>query len=149
MDEKDKQDTTPQTSEPAATEGALVGAAKAIGAVVGKAAALVGADAPVDAQKKESPKPEAKKDKDKEKKREKVEEESPQPEIKKSETTKADSKKARAAKPTTEKPTAPPKEGLYKAEYVGSGTFKISKPKRKKAKQRQSALKAPKRRARK
>jgi hypothetical protein len=30
---------------------------------------------------------------------------------------------------------------LYKAEYVGSGTFIISKPKRKKTKQRQSNLK--------
>ncbi len=30
---------------------------------------------------------------------------------------------------------------LYKAEYVGSGTFIISKPKRKKNKQRQSDLK--------
>jgi hypothetical protein len=30
---------------------------------------------------------------------------------------------------------------LYKSEYVGSGTFIISKPKRKKTKQRQSKLK--------
>lgn len=30
---------------------------------------------------------------------------------------------------------------LYKAEYLGSGTFAISKPKRKKAKLRQSRLK--------
>jgi hypothetical protein len=30
---------------------------------------------------------------------------------------------------------------LYKAEYVGSGTFIISKPKRNKAKQRQTRLK--------
>jgi hypothetical protein len=30
---------------------------------------------------------------------------------------------------------------IYKAEYVGSGTFLISKPKRKKSKQRQSNLK--------
>jgi hypothetical protein len=30
---------------------------------------------------------------------------------------------------------------LYKAEYVGSGTFIISKPKRKKTKQRQTKLK--------
>jgi hypothetical protein len=37
----------------------------------------------------------------------------------------------------------------YKAEYLGSGTFKISKPKRKKAKQRQSQLKNPQRGARK
>ena len=30
---------------------------------------------------------------------------------------------------------------MYEAEYVGSGTFRISKPKRKEAKQRQSRLK--------
>jgi preprotein translocase subunit YajC len=38
---------------------------------------------------------------------------------------------------------------LYKAEYVGSGTFIISKPKRKKAKQRQTNLKNLKRGSRK
>lgn len=38
---------------------------------------------------------------------------------------------------------------LYKAEYLGSGTFVISKPKRKKAKTRQSQLKNPQRGARK
>ena len=38
---------------------------------------------------------------------------------------------------------------LYKAEYVGSGTFIISKPKRKKTKQRQSNLKNVKRGSRK
>jgi len=37
---------------------------------------------------------------------------------------------------------------LYKAEYQGSGTFIISKPKRKRAKQRQSKLKNPQRGAR-
>ncbi len=35
----------------------------------------------------------------------------------------------------------PVNDKLYKAEYVGSGTFLISKPKRKKTKQRQSNLK--------
>ncbi|MFN0171193.1 MAG: hypothetical protein ACKV22_32655 [Bryobacteraceae bacterium] len=40
-------------------------------------------------------------------------------------------------------------EKLWKAEYVGSGTFAITKPKRKKAKTRQSALKNPKRGSRK
>jgi hypothetical protein len=40
-------------------------------------------------------------------------------------------------------------EKLYKAEYLGSGTFAISKPKRKKAKIRQSHLKNPPRGARK
>ncbi|HTB13950.1 MAG TPA: hypothetical protein VK752_20385 [Bryobacteraceae bacterium] len=40
-------------------------------------------------------------------------------------------------------------EKLYKAEYMGSGTFIISKPKRKSAKLRQSRLKHPRRGARK
>ncbi len=38
---------------------------------------------------------------------------------------------------------------LYKAEYIGSGTFIISKPKRKAHKRRQSKLRAPKAGARK
>jgi hypothetical protein len=38
---------------------------------------------------------------------------------------------------------------LYQAEYLGSGTFRISKPKRKKIKVRQSALKNPRRGSRK
>lgn len=38
---------------------------------------------------------------------------------------------------------------LYKAEYVGSGTFLITKPKRKKTKMRQSELKNPQRGSRK
>jgi len=38
---------------------------------------------------------------------------------------------------------------LYKAEYLGSGTFNITKPKRKARKRRQSKLKAPRRGARK
>jgi len=37
----------------------------------------------------------------------------------------------------------------YKAEYLGSGTFAISKPKRAKAKRRQTNLKNPQRGARK
>jgi hypothetical protein len=36
-------------------------------------------------------------------------------------------------------------EKLWKAEYLGSGTFLISKPKRKKTKARQEALKNPQR----
>jgi hypothetical protein len=40
-------------------------------------------------------------------------------------------------------------EKLLKAEYVGSGTFIISKPKRKKIKVRQSELKNPRRGSRK
>jgi len=38
---------------------------------------------------------------------------------------------------------------LYKAEYLGSGTFVFTKPKRKKAKKRQSQLKNPERGSRK
>jgi hypothetical protein len=38
---------------------------------------------------------------------------------------------------------------LYKAEYLGSGTFVISKPKRKKIKVRQSQLRNPRRGSRK
>jgi hypothetical protein len=38
---------------------------------------------------------------------------------------------------------------LYQAEYVGSGTFKISKPKRKKIKVRQSQIRNPRRGSRK
>lgn len=38
---------------------------------------------------------------------------------------------------------------LYSAQYVGSGTFIISKPKRKSHKRRQSRLKSPQRGARK
>jgi len=40
-------------------------------------------------------------------------------------------------------------EKLYKAEYIGSGTFIISKPKRKKTKMRQTRLKNLKRGSRK
>lgn len=40
-------------------------------------------------------------------------------------------------------------EKLFQAEYVGSGTFVIRKPKRKKAKMRQSQLKNPQRGSRK
>jgi len=38
---------------------------------------------------------------------------------------------------------------LYKAEYLGSGTFSISKPPRKKSKVRQAKLKNPQRGSRK
>jgi hypothetical protein len=40
-------------------------------------------------------------------------------------------------------------ENLYSAEYLGSGTFIIRKPKRKPGKRRQSKLKSPQRGARK
>ena len=41
------------------------------------------------------------------------------------------------------------KDSIYQAEYLGSGTFKIVKPKRTKAKVRQSRLKGTTRGARK
>lgn len=41
------------------------------------------------------------------------------------------------------------KENIYEAQYLGSGTFKIVKPKRKDRKRRQSALKGTTRGARK
>ena len=41
------------------------------------------------------------------------------------------------------------KVNIYEAEYLGSGTFKIVKPKRKSAKRRQSALKGTTRGSRK
>lgn len=41
------------------------------------------------------------------------------------------------------------KKGIYEAEYLGSGTFKIVKPKRQDRKRRQSALKGTTRGARK
>lgn len=41
------------------------------------------------------------------------------------------------------------KENLYQAEYLGSGTFRIVKPKRKDTKRRQSALKGTTRGSRK
>ncbi|MFN3325768.1 MAG: hypothetical protein ACK5AZ_19905 [Bryobacteraceae bacterium] len=40
-------------------------------------------------------------------------------------------------------------EKLYKADYIGSGTFIISKPKRKRTKTRQARVKNPQRGARK
>jgi hypothetical protein len=42
---------------------------------------------------------------------------------------------------SSEKPTRKQNENTYQAEYLGSGTFKISKPKRAKSKRRQAALK--------
>ena len=47
------------------------------------------------------------------------------------------------------KEAAPVPEDLYKAEYVGSGTFIIKKPKRESDKVHQSRVKSPQRRARK
>jgi hypothetical protein len=46
-------------------------------------------------------------------------------------------------------PNLKQKDNVYTAEYLGSGTFRIVKPKRKEAKRRQSALKGTTRGARK
>jgi hypothetical protein len=54
------------------------------------------------------------------------------------------SKTAHASSPNIKQ-----KENIYQAEYFGSGTFRIAKPRRKNAKRRQSALKGTTRGARK
>ena len=54
------------------------------------------------------------------------------------------SKQAHASSPNIKQ-----KEGLYQAEYFGSGTFHIVKPKRQDDKRRQSALKGTTRGSRK
>lgn len=56
----------------------------------------------------------------------------------------ADSKPLHAASPSFKL-----KQNVYEAEYLGSGTFRISKPKRKQTKRRQSALKGTTRGSRK
>lgn len=60
----------------------------------------------------------------------------------------ANTEKTEGAKTAAKKPLKP-KENLYQAEYLGSGTFKITKPKRRSAKRRQSALKNRRRGSRK
>jgi hypothetical protein len=51
--------------------------------------------------------------------------------------------------PHASSPSFKTKANLYEAEYLGSGTFRISKPKRKETKRRQSALKGTTRGSRK
>ena len=60
------------------------------------------------------------------------------------ETKKQTAKAAHASSPKIKQ-----KETIYQAEYFGSGTFRITKPKRKNAKRRQSALKGTTRGSRK
>ncbi len=60
----------------------------------------------------------------------------------------ANTQKTEGANTATKKPLKQ-KENLYQAEYLGSGTFRISKPKRRSAKRRQSALKNRRRGSRK
>jgi hypothetical protein len=59
----------------------------------------------------------------------------------------ADSTKSAVAKGAAA--ATAPKENEYQAEYLGSGTFIIHKPKRKNQKLRQSRLKGPRRGSRK
>ncbi|HEY3937528.1 MAG TPA: hypothetical protein VGL97_08870 [Bryobacteraceae bacterium] len=62
----------------------------------------------------------------------------------------ADEKQSTSSKPAhASSPNIKQKENIYEAEYLGSGTFRISKPQRKNAKRRQSALKGTTRGARK
>jgi hypothetical protein len=56
---------------------------------------------------------------------------------------------ADVAEKTPTEVTVHKEDKLYKSEYIGSGTFIISKPKRKKAKMRQTRLKNLKRGSRK
>ncbi len=51
--------------------------------------------------------------------------------------------------PHAASPNIKQKQNIYEAEYLGSGTFKIVKPKRRDQKRRQSALKGTTRGARK
>jgi hypothetical protein len=54
----------------------------------------------------------------------------------------AEEKQTTISKPAhASSPKIKQKEGIYQAEYFGSGTFHIVKPKRKDGKRRQSALK--------
>lgn len=57
--------------------------------------------------------------------------------------------KAPASQSFAASPNIKQKENIYEAEYLGSGTFKIVKPKRRDRKRRQSALKGTVRGARK
>jgi hypothetical protein len=62
----------------------------------------------------------------------------------------AEEKQTTPAKAThAHSPNFKQKETVYQAEYMGSGTFRIVKPKRTAAKRRQSALKGRPRGARK
>lgn len=120
MPDEQKKDEQKTDEQKKDSEGILVGAAKALGSAAGKVASLAGAAE----EKPVAEKPVAE-----------------QPVARK-----------RAAKPAAAKP-APPKpeykEGTYKATYLGSGTFIITKPKRKKGKLQQSRLKGTVRGARK
>jgi hypothetical protein len=131
MDDTEKPDN--QAEKPA-SESPVVGAAKVIGSVAGKVAALVGAGAGEAAETAAPPAPDATA----------AEPALPRPKP-------APRPRAKAAAPVSTPPKKPVKvkENLYQAEYMGSGTFKITKAKRTKTKRRQSALKNRRRGSRK
>lgn len=52
------------------------------------------------------------------------------------------------AKDDTKPVERPEKENVFEARYLGSGTFRITKPRRKLAKQRLARVRNPRRRAR-
>jgi hypothetical protein len=128
MDDTENPDN--QAENPA-SESPVVGAAKVIGSVVGKVASLVGAGG---AEAADASTPGA------------TGEEPAAPRVKP-----APRLRAKATAPVNSPPKKPvkQKENLFQAEYLGSGTFKITKPKRTKAKRRQSALKNRRRGSRK
>ena len=61
----------------------------------------------------------------------------------------ADKQNVSKAAPHAASPNIKQKDNIYEAEYLGSGTFKIVKPKRQSRKRRQSILKGTTRGARK
>jgi len=130
MDDTEKTDQEAQSPD---EQSPLVGAAKVLGSAVGKVASIVGA-AP---EKAETSAPET---------TEKQQEPAPVRPRAASSRPKAT---AKAAANVPAKKPVKQKENLYQAEYQGSGTFKITKPKRTKAKRRQSALKNRRRGSRK
>jgi hypothetical protein len=130
MDDTEKPDN--QAENPA-SESPVVGAAKVFGSVVGKVASLAGAGGTEAAETAAPPAPDAV-----------AEPVAPR-------AKPAPRPRAKAAAPVKTPPKKPVKvkENLYQAEYLGSGTFKITKAKRTKAKRRQSALKNRRRGSRK
>jgi hypothetical protein len=130
MDDTEKPDN--QAEKPA-SESPVVGAAKAIGSVVGKVASVVGAGGAEAAESPAPLEPDA----------------ATEPAVPRAKP--APRPRAKAAAPVKTPPKKPVKvkENLYQAEYLGSGTFKITKAKRTKAKRRQSALKNRRRGSRK
>ncbi|MCU1273385.1 MAG: hypothetical protein JWO48_816 [Bryobacterales bacterium] len=131
MDDTEKPDN--QAEKPA-SESPVVGAAKVIGSVVGKVASLVGAGGAEAADTAAPPTPDTA---------------GAEPAVPRAKPAPRPRAKAPAPVNTPPKKPVKQKENLYQAEYMGSGTFKITKAKRTKAKRRQSALKNRRRGSRK